>query len=146
MKSSNDSLHEIEKYIKSVRTEEKSSSDTKLLFVVNKILWYILSLIEVLLALRFILKMVEANSNAGFTSFIYNITGPLAAPFIRVFPTTPIQGIYFEWTTILGMLVYWLLILGVTRLFAIGKTVTIPPEVIEKIEAQAGQEGQEEKH
>lgn len=141
MQSSNNSAHEFEKYIKSISKKERSSSDTKLLFVVNKILWYILSLIEVLLVLRFVLKMVEANPNAGFTSFIYSVTEPISAPFLGVFPMTPIQGIYFEWTTLLGMLIYWLLILGATRLFAIGKTVSIPPEVIEKIEGQ-----QEEKH
>lgn len=37
-------------------------------------IWYILSVIEVLLLLRFIFKLLGANTGSGFTIFLYSIT------------------------------------------------------------------------
>jgi len=69
--------------------------------------WYILGLIEVLLAFRFVLKLLAANPTAGFSSFIYGVTYVFAAPFVSVFRLTQVAGSIFEWTTLLAMFVYW---------------------------------------
>lgn len=116
-----------------------NSSTTKPLFRGTQIIWYVLSLVEILLAFRFVLKLIGANPEAGFTSFIYAITWPFAAPFLAVFPRTTVQGSVFEWTTLLAMLVYWLIAVGIIRLLRMGKTVSTP-EAAEKLDKQ------EEKH
>jgi hypothetical protein len=86
-----------------------------------------LGIIEVLLAFRFILKLLGANAAAGFTSFIYNVTYIFAAPFLSVFRSTRIvEGSVFEWTTLLAMLVYWMIALGIIKLFLMGRTVSTP--------------------
>jgi ABC-type Na+ efflux pump permease subunit len=112
-----------------------NSHSTKPLYRGTQIVWYLLALLQVLLAFRFILKLTSANPEAGFTSFIYNITWPFTAPFLAVFPTTTVQGNIFEWTTLLAMIVYWLVATGIIRFLLMGKTVSTP-EAAEKLEEQ----------
>lgn len=103
-----------------------NSSSTKPIYRGTQIVWYILSFIEVILALRFFLKLFGANSSAGFSSFIYSLTAFLVAPFLSVFRITQVAGSVFEWTTLLAMFVYWLIALGIVKLLLIGKTVSTP--------------------
>jgi uncharacterized protein YggT (Ycf19 family) len=112
-----------------------NSSTTKPLFRGTQIVWYILSLLEVLLAFRFVLKLMAANPAAGFTSFIYAVTWPFTAPFLTVFSRTTVQGSIFEWTTLLAMLVYWLIAVGIIRLLRMSKAVSTP-EAAEKLDKQ----------
>lgn len=101
-----------------------NSPSTKPLYRGTQIVWYILGLIEVLLAFRFVLKLLAANPGAGFTSFIYGVTHLFVAPFINVFHITQVAGNTFEWTTLLAMFVYWVLASGIINLFLMGKTVS----------------------
>jgi hypothetical protein len=91
-----------------------------------------LGLVEALLVFRFVLRLLAANPAAGFTNFIYSVTYPMVAPFLSVFSITQVQGNVFEWTTLLAMLVYWLVALAVIKLFLMGKTVSTP-EAAEKL-------------
>jgi len=101
-----------------------NSSTTKPLFKGTQIVWYLLSLLEVVLAFRFVLKLMGANPEAGFTSFVYSITWPFTAPFLAVFPMTTVQGSILEWTTLLAMFVYWMIALAIIKLFLMSKTVS----------------------
>ena len=112
-----------------------TSRSTKPLYRGTQVVWYILGLIEILLAFRFILKLLGANAGAGFTSFIYGITYLFAAPFLNVFGISRVAGSVLEWTTILAMFVYWVLALGIIKLFLMGKTVSTP-EAAEKLDKQ----------
>ncbi len=111
------------------------SSTTKPLYRGTQIVWYILGIMEVLLLFRFILKLLGANGGAGFTSFIYGITYIFVAPFLSVFQISYVQASVFEWTTLLAMLVYWMVALGIIKLLLIGKTVSTP-EAAEKLNNQ----------
>jgi hypothetical protein len=112
-----------------------NSPTTKSLFRGTQIVWYLLSLLEVLLAFRFVLKFTAANAAAGFTSFIYAVTWPFTAPFLAVFPNTKVQGSVFEWTTLLAMLVYWMIALAIVKIFFMSKTVSTP-EAAAKLDKQ----------
>lgn len=112
--------------------DSTNSPSTKPLYRATQIVWYILGLIEVLLVFRFILKLLWANTTAGFTSFIYGVTYIFASPFLSVFRISKVEGSIFEWTTLLAMLVYWIVAIGIIRLFLIGKTVSTP-EAAEKL-------------
>src|SRR5262245_24787081 len=107
-----------------------TSPRTRPLYRGTQIVWYILGLLEAILAFRFILKLLAANPNAGFSSFIYNLSYPFAAPFLSVFRITRVEGNIFEWTTLLAMIVYWLLALGIIRLFVMGKPVSTPEAAV----------------
>ncbi len=112
-----------------------NSPTTKPLFKGTQIVWYVVSLLDVFLALRFVLKLMGADSGAGFTSFIYALTWPFTAPFLAVFQATTVQGSIFEWTTLLAMLVYWMIAIAIVKLFLISKTVSTP-EAAAKLEDQ----------
>ena len=108
-----------------------NSPSTKPLYKGTQIVWYILGLIEVLLAFRFVLKLLGANPEAGFSSFVYGVTYVLATPFLNVFRVSQVAGSVFEWTTVLAMFVYWVLAIGIIKLFLMGKTVSTPEAAIE---------------
>ncbi len=112
-----------------------NSSSTKPLYRATQIVWYILGVIEVLLAFRFVLKLLGANVEAGFTSFIYTVTYIFASPFLNVFSKTYVAGSVFEWTTLLAMFVYWIIALGVIKIFLMSKTVSTTEAAI-KLEEQ----------
>lgn len=86
--------------------------------------WYVLGLLEIVLAFRFLLRLFAANPDAPFTAFMYAFSGPFVYPFQSVFPALGSQGYVFEWTTLLAMAVYWLLAWGVIKLFAMSRPVS----------------------
>ena len=113
-----------------------TSPSTKPLFRGTQIVWYILGIIELLLAFRFVLKLLGANPAAGFTSFIYSLSYVFAAPFLTVFRSSRIaEGNVFEWTTLLAMVVYGIVAWGIIKLLVMGKTVSTP-EAAAKLEDQ----------
>jgi len=107
-----------------------SSGSTQPLYRGTQIVWYVLGLIEILFAFRLVLKLLGANPSAGFTNFIYAVTGPLTAPFTAVFPVSRAQGSIFEWTTLLAMAVYWVIAWGVIKLLVMGKSVSTPEAAV----------------
>jgi len=77
---------------------------------VQQMIYWIFGLIEGLVAIRFVLKALGANPNAGFAEFIYGITAPLIAPFVGLFGTpSPVQGSVLELHSIVAIIVYALL-------------------------------------
>ena len=112
-----------------------TSPSTRPLYRGTQVVWYILGLIEVLLAFRFVLKLLGANPEAGFSAFIYAVTYVFAAPFLNVFNITRVAGSTVEWTTILAMFVYWVIAMGIIKIFLMGKTVSTP-EAAAKLDNQ----------
>ena len=110
-----------------------TSSSTKPLYKGTQIVWYILGLIEALLAFRFVLKLLGANSEAGFSSFIYGLSYIFDVPFLAVFSTSNVAGSTIEWATLLAMLVYWIIATGIIKLFLVSKTVSTS-EAAEKLD------------
>lgn len=90
----------------------------------TQIVWYLLMLIEAFLLLRFILRLLQANPGAGFTDFVYGVSGIFTAPFEAVFRNARVEGSVFEWTTLLAMLIYWLVALAITKLLVMGRPVS----------------------
>jgi DMSO reductase anchor subunit len=116
------------------------SPTTKPLYRGTQIVWYILGIVEALLGLRFILKLLGANPAAGFTNFIYGVTYVFAQPFLSVFRTTQVAqiGAVFEWTTLLAMIIYWLIATAIIRLFLMSKSVSTPEAAAKLDSAERG--------
>mgnify|MGYP000641460657 CR=1 FL=1 len=115
-----------------------NSPSTKPLFRGTQIVWYIFGVMEVLLMFRFVLKLLGANPEAGFSHFIYSVTYVFASPFLTVFKVTSVSGSVFEWTTLLAMLVYYVVVIGIVNLLLMGRTVSTP-EAASKLNAQEKQ-------
>ncbi len=120
-------------YLKPHSMNSYNSRSTKPLYRATQIIWALLGIIEVILAFRFLLKLFGANPAAGFTSFMYTISYPFAAPFVSVFGLTQVQGSIFEWTTLLAMLVFGLLGWGIVKLLTMSRSVSTP-EAAAKLE------------
>lgn len=86
-------------------------------------IYYVLGVIEVLLAFRFIFRLLGANPLSGFVSFIYSITGIFIAPFWGIFNSFVSNGLaarsVFEPATVIGMAVYAIAAWGIVRLLKI---------------------------
>jgi hypothetical protein len=115
--------------------DSSNSPSTKPLYRGTQIVWFLLGLLEILMVFRFVLKFLGANASAGFTSFVYGVTYPLVTPFLSVFRITKVEGSVFEWTTLLAMLVYWIIAVGIIKLFLMSKTVSTP-EAAKKLNNQ----------
>lgn len=106
--------------------DSSHSPTTKPLYRGTQIVWYLVCILEILLGFRFVLKFFGANPDAGFTNFIYMVTNPLTMPFWQVFGMSRVESSYFEWTTLLAMLVYGIIGWGITKLLLMSKTVSTP--------------------
>lgn len=100
------------------------SDSSRPLYRGAQIVWYVLSVVETLLAIRFVLKLLQANSEAFFTNFVYTLSSVFTFPFVAVFQNDRISASVFEWTTLLAMLVYWVIALGLIKLFVMSKSVS----------------------
>ncbi len=98
---------------------------TRSLYRGTQAVWYVLLIVEIVLLFRFLLRLLGANPSAGFTDFVYTLSYPFVVPFQAVFQNTAAtRGNVFEWTTLLAMLVYYLVALGIIRLLAMGRPVS----------------------
>ena len=116
-------------------SESTSSPVVKPLYRGTQIVWYIFYAVEVLLLFRFFLRLIGANVAAGFTQFIYGLSYAFVAPFLYVVRSPEVAGSVFEWTTLLAMLVYWVVAWGIVRLIVMGKPIS-QGEAHEKLEKQ----------
>lgn len=101
------------------------SDSTKPLYKGVQIVWYGLYIIESLLVARFLLMLLSANPNAAFTNIIYTLSGIFTWPFATVFANNAMAGSVFEWTTLLAMLVYWLVAVAIVKLLVMSKSVSV---------------------
>ncbi len=118
-----------------VKTEhpQKVFEKKKTIFRTYQIIWYLLAIIEVLLAFRMGLKAVGANPLSGFANLVYALSNPLALPFNGVIPSTISGASILEWSTILAAIVYLLIAYGLTHLMQMTKPVT-PKEVEQEVD------------
>jgi uncharacterized protein YggT (Ycf19 family) len=81
--------------------------------------YVLFGILEGLLAIRILLKLLGANPDAGFSSFVYGLTAPFVAPFSGVFPTPVTHNSVFEFSSLLALVVYALVGWGVVRLIQV---------------------------
>ena len=96
----------------------------------RQIVWYVLALVETLIGLRVLLLALGANPRAGFTRFIYDLSGPFVAPFRAMFTDQNMGSTgVLEVGSLVGMLVYALFAYLVVRLIDILATPRTPRPV-----------------
>lgn len=111
----------------SVTKEKTSVSSTPGgLFQAQYLVYYVLGVIEVLLAARFVFKLLGAASGSDFVSLIYGVTAPLVSPFAGIFSSATTTGVettaVFEPATVIAMIVYGVIAWGITRLIGVSST------------------------
>lgn len=96
------------------------AEDKVAIWSVNRLVYYIVGVIETLLVFRFTLKILGANPISPFVSFIYSASGVFVAPFTGIFRTAVAEGIetvsVLEPATVFAFLVYLVLAVGIVGL------------------------------
>ncbi len=88
------------------------------------IIKYLTGLVELLLAVRIILKFLGAGEKAMIVEFLYFITGILISPFKFIFPSVYFQKGWVDLTAFSAMVGYFILaiiIIKLLRLISPGK-------------------------
>ena len=89
--------------------------------VAQRVVWFIVGAISVLIALRFVLLLLGASREAGFTEFIYGPSGIFAAPFLGIFGQPTYGSSVFEVSSLLAIAVYLLIGWGIAKLLTISR-------------------------
>jgi YggT family protein len=91
------------------------------------VIYLVLAVVEGLIAIRFVLKLLAANPEAGFATLIYGVTAPLLAPFVGLLGNPASSaGNQFEVTSLAAIAVYALVAWLLTRIvrLALNRSVT----------------------
>jgi hypothetical protein len=84
-------------------------------FQLTRIIWGCLTLLEIMLGLRFLFKLIGANAASGFGGFVYGTTALLVKPFEGLISTWSAGDSILEVNTLVAMAIYALLIWGIVR-------------------------------
>lgn len=102
--------------------EERRLQQARLNLTINRLLkgmFFLVSALETLLALRFILKFAGANPDSLFSQVIYGWSSPFISPFMNLFNDVNLGNSVIEINTITAMIIYGLLATLTTRLIEI---------------------------
>jgi phage shock protein PspC (stress-responsive transcriptional regulator) len=73
-----------------------------------RIAWFLLGLLECVLALRFVLSLLGANERNDFAATVYSVTWAFVGPFRTLFATPASGASSLELFTLVAMLVYFI--------------------------------------
>jgi hypothetical protein len=106
-----------ENKISEVQTTQKEPERERRIFTfkATQLIWLFLGILEVLLALRFALKLIAANPDSPIAVFIYGFTGLFLLPFAGLTATPAVGGMVLEISTMIAMAIYALLAWAVER-------------------------------
>ncbi len=101
--------YERERYVQPVQPAPVARPTVWTTFRMIQVDYLVFGIIEAIVVIRFLLKLLGANPDAAFTSFMYQISSPFVAPFQGVFPSPATQGSVLELASLLAIIVYILL-------------------------------------
>jgi uncharacterized protein YggT (Ycf19 family) len=78
--------------------------------------WFLVGLVDVIIVIRFVMKLLAANPAAGFVTFMYNLSEPLVAPFRGIFGTPATGGSVLEPASLVAIVIYSLIGWGIVAL------------------------------
>ena len=87
----------------------------------QRVIWFIVGLINVIVAIRFVLLLLGANREAGFTDFIYTLSAPFVSPFVGIFGEPTYGRVVFEVSSVLAIVIYSLVAWGIVKLLTIAR-------------------------
>lgn len=86
-------------------------------FRLAAIVGFIVGVVDVVIAGRFLGKLLGASSQSAFVNFIYHVSAPLVAPFAGIFGDTGSKSNLFETASLVAIVVYavigWGIVVGI---------------------------------
>lgn len=109
--------------VRETRIADSQTADSRT--TAHNVVYFILGIIETLLAIRFVLRLFGANPASSFVNLIYSLSDILLAPFVGIFSSATTRGAettgVFEPATLIAMAIYALLFWGIVKLIAINQ-------------------------
>ena len=103
-------VHE-QKFVEDVDLENRQMVAKAVQFV-----WLSFGILEALIGLRILLKLIAANPNSWFTSFVYQLSDIFLWPFQNIVTNPSFQNSVMELTSLIAILVYAMIGWGLARL------------------------------
>jgi len=101
-------------------TEQKSQVHTEvhtpIEVTISRVVAYVFGFIEILIAIRFVFKLLGANVEAGFVAFVYSASDIFMAPFTAIFGVQKVSGSIFELSALAAIVIYALIGWGIVKL------------------------------
>ncbi len=98
-----------------------SAERRQLLRKVSQFIWLLFIMLEILIGLRIILRLIAADPNNGFASFVYNLSNAFLQPFFGLTANLAADNMVLEIPSIIAMIVYallgWLIIRVIWLIF-----------------------------
>lgn len=89
--------------------QEPGQTQRQFTFQAIQLIWLGLGLLEGLLGLRIFLKLIGANAANPFAALLYSVTDLFLIPFVGLTGTPASNGLVFEISSVIAMIVYALL-------------------------------------
>ena len=87
------------------------------------VVWFVVGVVEIFIAARFLGKLFGASAHSAFVNFIYQVSAPMVAPFTGIFGDTGSRTNTFETASLVAIVVYAVIGWGLVVLIRI---VTAP--------------------
>jgi hypothetical protein len=95
----------------------------------NDFLQWFLVVMEVTLAIRFFFKLIGASPANLFAGFLFALTDIVLIPFSNIVRSPSIAtNQAFEWSTLIAMIIYWLIFWAIRRFLSILVSTPEEPE------------------
>ena len=85
-----------------VMTEQKPPQN----FRAAAVVWFVVGVVEIFIAARFLGKLFGASAQSAFVNFMYQVSGPMVAPFTGIFGDTGTRTNTFETASLVALVVY----------------------------------------
>ncbi len=89
--------------------------------IAQRVIYYVGGVIIALLFVRLLLQLLGANQGSDFVGFIYGLTAIFVAPFFGIFGEPTFGSSHFETSTVVAIVVYSLLTIGIAKLLTLSK-------------------------
>ena len=97
--------------------EDRNLRRANLRYWITRVVYFALSVLEVIMGLRFIFRLLGANQESPFALVLYNLSHLFVAPFNGIFNDQAIgNASVFEASTLIAMLIYALIAWGLVEL------------------------------
>lgn len=96
--------------------EDRNQRRANMRYWVTAVTYFILGVLEVILALRLLFRLLGANEDNGFITFLYSLSHVFVGPFNGIFNDQALGRSVFELSTLIAMLVYALIAWGIVSL------------------------------
>ncbi len=105
-----------ERYLRDVATERRL-----MLEKASQVVWLLVTIVDGMIALRLLLKLIAANPESPFASFVYNFTALFLWPFAGLTISPSSGGMVLEISSIIAFVFYillgWLIVRAIWVLF-----------------------------